>query len=653
MRRSVIVAAGLLQLSSGCSRDWEQFHEVTPGDAFAPDASDASDVSNDLEDVDVPDTVDASDDVNDDAIVDAANEVETDAPLDVVEDVAADVLDSSADATDALIDSSEDGPDDAAQDGSEDAAEDAPIDAVEDADAADVVTDVDEAEAGCEAGATYCQGNTPVLCDNGTWEAQSPCTTPFAFCVAGQCVACTVPGHCGTNDECVTYTCSNNSCGQINTPAGTALSQQTDADCEQVVCDGTGAQTSQLDPDDNDDGNECTVDSCNGSIPVHNISIGTICGLNGTCDTTGDCDEAVTGCGDIGGLQPGSPWPMLGYCPSRPSRSPFVGPSTLSVNLTSTPPLSNWLGRATIAQDGTVYAGGWTGIFLMAFQPDATMAWDFPATGVICTAIGRNGTIYAPSNTGILFAVRPDGTQLWSFNMGSDSSVGCPVVGGDRTIYVGGDETLFAIHPDGTEAWSFNTGALIRSAPSIGPDGTIFVGSDSDSLYALDPSDGSENWSFPTGGDISSIPTIAPDGTIYVGSADNHLYAINPNGTEAWKFLTGWHVANIALAADGTVFFSSWDQRVYAVDAAGNELWRYLTCGVPRGGFIIGADGTVYVGVMNNCDRLYALDPTNGSVIDSVDGVGYLGGIGNDGLIYAVSGSQPSNSETMIVIGPE
>jgi hypothetical protein len=38
-------------------------------------------------------------------------------------------------------------------------------------------------------------------------------------------------------------------------------------------------------------------------------------------------------------------------------------------------------------------------------------------------------------------------------------------------------------------------------------------------------------WSFPTGGSVFSSPTVGGDGTIYVGSDDCELYAIYPDGS--------------------------------------------------------------------------------------------------------------------------
>ena len=37
---------------------------------------------------------------------------------------------------------------------------------------------------------------------------------------------------------------------------------------------------------------------------------------------------------------------------------------------------------------------------------------------------------------------------------------------------------------------------------------------------------------------MSSSPAVGADGTIYVGSSDDNLYAVNPDGTQKWKFTT-------------------------------------------------------------------------------------------------------------------
>ena len=72
--------------------------------------------------------------------------------------------------------------------------------------------------------------------------------------------------------------------------------------------------------------------------------------------------------------------------------------------------------------------------------------------------------------------------------------------------------------------WKFATGSFVNSAPVIGSDGTIYIGSDDDNLYALNQ-DGSEKWSFHTGGFVQNAsPALGTDGTIYFGSEDGNVY---------------------------------------------------------------------------------------------------------------------------------
>jgi outer membrane protein assembly factor BamB len=62
-----------------------------------------------------------------------------------------------------------------------------------------------------------------------------------------------------------------------------------------------------------------------------------------------------------------------------------------------------------------------------------------------------------------------------------------------------------------------------------GADNTIYVGSDDNSLYAINPN-GTLKWSYQTGDNVFSSPAIGADGTIYVGSKDYYLYAIQGLG---------------------------------------------------------------------------------------------------------------------------
>jgi outer membrane protein assembly factor BamB len=102
-----------------------------------------------------------------------------------------------------------------------------------------------------------------------------------------------------------------------------------------------------------------------------------------------------------------------------------------------------------------------------------------------------------------------------------------PAIGSDGTVYVGsGDNKLYAINgKSGVKLWEFETGSVVYS-PAIGSDGTVYVGSSDRKLYAINPKSGVKLWEFETGDFVTSSPAIGSDGTVYVGSMDKKLYAI-------------------------------------------------------------------------------------------------------------------------------
>jgi len=267
-----------------------------------------------------------------------------------------------------------------------------------------------------------------------------------------------------------------------------------------------------------------------------------------------------------------------------------------------------------------------------------------------------------PQRTGRSPYSGPEVPKLkWSFTTGS-RIYSSPAIGADGTIYVGSiDNNLYAINPDGSQKWSFTTGYCVYSSPAIGADGTIYVGSWDEKFYAINP-DGSQKWSFTTGywvdchpaigadgtiyewsfttgAKIFSSPAIGVDGTIYVGSWDTNLYAIDPDGM--WWTLTlttGCHVeSSPAIGADGTIYVGSWDNNLYAINPDGSQKWSGTTGDVVLSSPTIGADGTIYVG--SNDHNLYAINP-DGSAKWSVttgDMVFSSPTIGADGTIYVGS----------------
>ena len=229
------------------------------------------------------------------------------------------------------------------------------------------------------------------------------------------------------------------------------------------------------------------------------------------------------------------------------------------------------------------------------------------------------------------------------------SNYSSPAIAPDGTIYVGSqDNYVYAVNPDGTLKWRFLTGGVVRSSPAIAPDGTIYVGSYDNRLYALNP-DGSVKWSYLTDGNVPSSPAIAADGTIIFGSSDNHIYALNPDSTLRWSYVTAGAIySSPSIAPDSTIYCGSNDDYLYTLNPNGTLKWRYRTDDDIKPSPAIGPDGTIYVGSDNGV--LYALNPdstlkwsvlTSGRIQSSPaiapDGTVYFGSTDKD--FYALDSS--------------
>jgi len=226
-------------------------------------------------------------------------------------------------------------------------------------------------------------------------------------------------------------------------------------------------------------------------------------------------------------------------------------------------------------------------------------------------------------------------TNIWLIPLGpSDSS---PAIGTDGTIYVGTfSQKLWAVDSNGVPRWQFKTGNEIKSSPAIGGDGTIYFGCRDRKFYAVSP-EGKKKWEFTTGAWVDSSPALGRDGTIYFGSWDNHFYALNPDGTLKWQFETGGEiVSSPAVGADETVYFGSHDKKLYALAPDGRKRWEYATGGQIISSPALNGDGVVYFTSLDgfcyalNGDgslrwRLHTGSITESSPVTGEDGTIYVG----------------------------
>jgi outer membrane protein assembly factor BamB len=255
----------------------------------------------------------------------------------------------------------------------------------------------------------------------------------------------------------------------------------------------------------------------------------------------------------------------------------------------------------------------------------------------------------------------------WSVeNIHADESV---KIGKSGEVYVRGkgQQTLHAFDATGKELWQFKptpTGSRL-SAPSVAPDGTIYVIlADSKErksyLLALSPVEGFEMWRtlvFPRKVWVYWLDYIvaASDGTVFVAT-DYNAMALNPDGKVLWsyKFPAKIYTSPPTLSRDEKVLYVYRRSRggIYALNLDGSLRWqrdvKYNSDSAPPA---VGTNKDIYIADADT-RSLYAYSPAGDirwkkSFPDKTTGNTYPV-VGADGTIY-MQVSDPSRKGGEIV----
>ena len=291
---------------------------------------------------------------------------------------------------------------------------------------------------------------------------------------------------------------------------------------------------------------------------------------------------------------------------------------------------------SVLDKEGNVIAG-FQGKVVSVIPEGGTLAWEFPtgAGNASTCCVGDDGTIYASAGNSV-YSLSSKGIEKWSYDLGSEADE--PALGKDGTVYVGSiSGRLVALDKNGKLKWDQKVPGNIRS-PSLDKSSNLYCSAAPLVMYAFDKN-GKQKWEFKPEGDLPlhegmfswantlDVPSIGDDGTVYVGSF------VSPGITTAGQQIPGY-----AMPSKG---------KLYAVTAQGVKKWEYVpqfdpayTIHTPS----IGRDGTLYAGT--SCWRVIALHPDGTTKWEFHTGEGqdvcpsvYSPSIGRDGLLYAATTS--------------
>lgn len=254
-----------------------------------------------------------------------------------------------------------------------------------------------------------------------------------------------------------------------------------------------------------------------------------------------------------------------------------------------------------------------------------TLRWKTAVGGPVAAQIATNaaGTeLYVATLHGELVCLALDGVVRWRRSLG-DRVYSAPTVGKDGTIYVGSDAgKFFAIRPSGDEAWKFDTDEEADTAPLVRGDGSI-VFTAGKSLFGLRANG---TVLFRTRLRKKSFAPVAslPSGELVVGAQDHRVHLFSPAGDETSSVDVGADVDGGPVVGDGGEIYVGTDAGEVVALQQGRVRWRVAVGGFVRGPLSVARNGDVLVGTYGPAPRVLRLAAADGRVLEafSVQGTG-------------------------------
>jgi YD repeat-containing protein len=295
--------------------------------------------------------------------------------------------------------------------------------------------------------------------------------------------------------------------------------------------------------------------------------------------------------------------------------------------------------------------------------PNGAVIWNFDLNGTTSSppVLDRNGTIYAISTSGNVYAVDTDGTQLWSYFTDPECS-GHLAIGEDQTIYAGcNNGRLHALNPDGSLKWVYDVGGHIAISHDA-----IYVSDESGAcnaggVHKLDLN-GNQLWTYETKGRLSDTIVVDLDGTVYGVSTPkplpdplppcsdaelSEIVAINDDGSLKWSYTVDRLVSPVSTSIGiGGTLYVGLDTSYLALNPDGTfkeEIAIYLAGDgeaniLPSATF--GTDDTLYTLV----GPVQAYDTHGLSLWSATDAINYAGTetvssvtVGRGGSLYGAA----------------
>jgi outer membrane protein assembly factor BamB len=252
-------------------------------------------------------------------------------------------------------------------------------------------------------------------------------------------------------------------------------------------------------------------------------------------------------------------------------------------------------------------------------RPEAT-SWKIDLEPSRSNPVIADGVLYVGSGDGAVYALDPNtGETKWRFQTGEN----IPPNAFKSKIFPPGTSVtdIMAAAASEMKAQEAQGRRQVDMTPAV-VSGSVFVGSEDRSFYAIDAATGQKKWSYEAGSGISfgyAVPApVVTKGNVYFVS-DAGLHAVDAlTGKRKWLFETSQkRASNAPVLGDGVILLatgpvpsrSPTQGSLYALDPeTGNTKWVTNVEGVDIGGPLTAGDMVLFSGT----SALYAVDAASG-----------------------------------------
>ncbi|OUO84333.1 PQQ-binding-like beta-propeller repeat protein [Bacteroides sp. An269] len=161
-----------------------------------------------------------------------------------------------------------------------------------------------------------------------------------------------------------------------------------------------------------------------------------------------------------------------------------------------------------------------------------------------------------------------------------------------------GDYNIAVLNNNGEEQWTYKAGDVVRSTPAVADDGTFYIGSYDDNLYAFKSESSTILGTYDTNDNVKyTSPAVDMDGTVYYGGDNQKLCALSAvSMSELWSADCGGDIQSPVVIGDDAVYVCNNSGKMLAfAKADGSKLWEIEYGASCTAAPALGEDGTIYM----------------------------------------------------------